>query len=292
MPTRPTILKSLAGAALLPLALVTPAWGQPTPARSAPSAPSRAGEEPPSTLCAPAGTLRGAHGQLAVVSVCLGSGTPQLTVSAPASCRRAGVRVRYTCRTEGTWTAHRAGRTLATGTLPDAQEYPGPGTYDVTADVRVRSAPAGVDLRGTVEATLTVTAPKAKPTHAVAVDRTTLRRNATTTLTYTVRRDGDEGDGSARLGLIGEAATGVRIATDDARCVNPLVGRYPSNTRLRHSLDCALTTLQPGHPEKVKVRVTVGPDCSTVVSKLGYWVPRGQSLYTGAMLAGPALTCV
>ncbi|MFF8478518.1 hypothetical protein [Streptomyces sp. NPDC015414] len=288
MPTRSTILRCLAGAALLPAALVTPAWGQPT---ATPSAPSRAGEGP-STLCAPAGTLRGAYGQLAVVSVCAGSGSPQLTVSAPASCRRAGVRVRYTCRTEGTWTAHRAGRTLATGTLPGAQEYPGPGTYDITADVRVRSAPAGVDLRGTVEATLTVTAPKAKPTHAVTVDRTTLRRNATTTLTYTVRRDSEEGDGSARLGLIGEAATGVRIATDDARCVNPLVGRYPSKTRLGHSLDCALTALQPGHPERVKVRVTVGPDCSTVVSKLGYWVAQGQSLYTGGMLAGPTLTCV
>ncbi|MGW5372619.1 hypothetical protein ACWES4_30985, partial [Streptomyces sp. NPDC004011] len=271
-------------AALLPLALVTPAWGQST------AAPSRAGEEP-STLCAPAGTLRGDHGQFAVVSVCAGSGTPQLAVSAPASCRRAGVRVRYTCRTEGTWTARRAGRTLTAGTLPGAQEYPGPGTYDITADVRVRSAPAGVDLHGTVEATLTLTAPKAPPTHAVTVDRTTLRRNATTTLTYTVRRDSDEGDGSARLGLIGEAGTGVRIATDDARCVNPLVGRYPSKTRLAYSLDCALTALQPGRPETVKVRVTVGPECSTVVSKLGYWLPRGQELYTGGMLAGPALTC-
>ncbi|MGW5329284.1 hypothetical protein [Streptomyces sp. NPDC004014] len=284
MPTRPTTLRSLAGAALLPLALVTPAWGQST------AAPSRAGEEP-STLCAPAGTLRGDHGQFAVMSVCAGSGTPQLAVSAPASCRRAGVRVRYTCRTEGTWTARRAGRTLAAGTLPGTQEYPGPGTYDITADVRVRSAPAGVDLRGTVEATLTLTAPKAPPTHAVTVDRTTLRRNTTTMLTYTVRRDSDEGDGSARLGLIGEAGTGVRIATDDARCVNPLVGRYPSKTRLAYSLDCALTALQPGRPETVKVRVTVGADCSTVVSKLGYWLPRGQDLYTGGMLAGPALTC-
>ncbi|MFC9931408.1 hypothetical protein [Streptomyces sp. NPDC127190] len=276
--------RALAGAALLPLALVTPAFG-----RSA-SAPAPA-PEAPGTLCAIAGTLRGEHGQQALVSLCAGSGTPQLAVSAPASCRRAGVRVRYACLTEGTWTASRAGKTLAGGTLSGAGEYPGPGTYDITATVHVRSAPTGVDLTGTVEATLSLTAPKPKATHAVTVDRTVLRRNATTTLTYTVRRDSDEGDGSARFGLIGEEGTGVRIATTDARCVNPLVGRYPATSRLAHSLDCALTALQPGHPEKVKVRITVGATCSTVVSKLGYWMPRGQELYTGAMLAGPKLTC-
>ncbi|MFB9607009.1 hypothetical protein ACFFTQ_29050 [Streptomyces roseofulvus] len=39
------------------------------------------------------------------------------------------------------------------------------------------------------------------------------------------------------------------------------------------------------------VRVTVGSTCSTVVSKLGYWMPDGQALYTGGMLPGPTLTC-
>ncbi|MBL1084440.1 hypothetical protein JK359_21150 [Streptomyces actinomycinicus] len=280
MPTRPTTLRALAGAALLPLALVTPAWG-----RSAPA------PEAPATLCEVAGTLRGAHGQQAVVSLCAGSGTPQLVLSAPATCRRAGMRVRFSCRTEGTWKARRAGRTVASGTLPGGGDYGGPGTYEVTATVRVRSKPAGVDLTGTVQATLSLTAPKAKPTHAVTVDRTVLRRGATTTLTYTIRRDSEEGDGSARFGLIGQAGTGVRIASADARCVNPLVGRHPAKTRLAHSLDCALTELQPGHPEKVRVRIIVGSKCSTVVSKLGYWIPKGQALYTGAMLPGPTLTC-
>ncbi|MEU6669047.1 hypothetical protein [Streptomyces sp. NPDC046727] len=283
MPTRPTTLRALAGAFVLPLALVTPAWGQPAQHAPAPEAPGM--------LCAVAGTLRGDHGEQAVVSLCTGSGSPQLTVSAPATCGRAGVRVRFSCRTEGTWTARRAGRRPVTGTLPGTGDYAGPGTYDITAAVRVRSAPGGVDLAGTVQATLSLTAPAAKATHAVTVDRTALRRNATTTLTYTIRRDSDEGDGNARFGLIGEAGTGVRLATADARCVNPLVGRHPAKTRLSHSLDCTLTTLQPGHPEKVRVRVTVGAKCSTVVSKLGYWMPKGQALYTGAMLAGPTLTC-
>ncbi|MGZ0204232.1 hypothetical protein ACNFR7_29090 [Streptomyces sp. RM1] len=284
MPTHPTTLKVLAGAALLPLALVTPAWGG--PAAPAPRA------DQPSTLCAVAGTLRGDHGQHAVVSLCAGTGTPRFSVSAPASCGRAGTRVRYNCRSDGRWTATRSGKTLSGGTLPGSGEYPGPGAYDITATVRVRSAPAGVDLTATVRATLTLTDAKAKPTHAITVDRTTLRRNATTTLTYTVRRDSAQGDGSGRFGLIGEAGTGVRIATSDARCVNPLVGEYPAKTRLPHSLDCALTELQPGHPEQVKVRVTVGGTCSTVVSKLGFWMPNGQDLETGGMLEGPKVTCV
>ncbi|TWV55573.1 hypothetical protein FRZ03_07150 [Streptomyces misionensis] len=278
-------MKALAGAALLPLALVTPAWGGPATA-----AAPKAGQ--PATLCAVAGTLRGDHGRHAVVSLCAGSGTPRFSVSAPASCGRAGTRVRYNCRSEGTWTAARSGKTLAAGTLSGSVVYPGPGTYDITATVRVRSAPAGVDLTGTVRATLTLTDPRAEPTHAITVDRAALARNATTTLTYTVRRDSEEGDGSGRFGLIGEAGTGVRIATSDARCVNPLVGAYPAKTRLPSSLDCALTELQPGHPERVTVRVTVGGTCSTVVSKLGYWMPNGQDLETGGMLEGPKVTCV
>ncbi|MFR9787399.1 hypothetical protein ACL07V_01775 [Streptomyces sp. MB22_4] len=284
MPTHPTTLRALTGAALLPLALVTPAWAG-TGAAPAPKA------EEPATLCAVGGTLRGDHGQHALVSLCAGSGTPQFAVSAPASCGRAGTRVRYSCRTDGTWTARRAGKTLSSGALPGSVAYPGPGTYDITATVRVRSAPTGVDLTGRVHATLTLTAPKARPTHAITVDRTALHRGGTTTLTYTVRRDSTEGDGSARFGLIGQAGTGVRLATSDARCVHPLVGRYPEKTRLPYSLDCALTELQPGHPERVEVRVTVGATCSTVVSKLGYWMPDGQALYTGGMLEGPELTC-
>lgn len=273
----------MAAVALLSLGLVAPAWSRP-PVEPAP------GPEAPGTLCAVAGTLRGAHGRHATVSLCADGGHPRLTVSAPAVCGQHGTLAGHTCRTTGTWTARHAGKTLA-GTLPGTVEYPGPGTYDITATVRVRSAPEGVDLQGTVHATLPLTAPKAEPTHAITVDRSTLRRGATTTVTYTIRRDSEKGDGSARFGLIGEEESGVRIATDDPRCVNPLVGSSPGETRLRHALDCALTTLQPGNPQQVTVRVTVGSACSTVVSKLGYWMPDGQALYTGGMLPGPKLTC-
>ncbi|KIE27823.1 hypothetical protein LK08_06130 [Streptomyces sp. MUSC 125] len=284
MPTRPSTLRFLAGSAVLPLALVTPAWGQPA------SAPAPAPEDP-ATVCAVAGTLRGEHGQQALVNLCASSGGPRLALSAPATCQRAGIRIRYTCRTDGTWTARRAGKPLGTGTLPASLAYPGPGTYDITATVHVRSTPAGVDLQGTVRTTLSLTAPKATASHAIAVDHRMLRRNTTTTLTYTIRRDSDEGDGSARFGLIGEEGSGMRISTADARCINPLVGRYPVKSRLPHSLDCTLTELQPGHPENVTVQITVGAKCSTVVSKLGYWMPKSQDLYTGGMLAGPTLTC-
>ncbi|MFI5683332.1 hypothetical protein [Streptomyces sp. NPDC051636] len=284
MPTRPTTLRILAGAALLPLALVSPAWGRPVPARAVAA-------EPPSTLCATAGVLRGEHGQRATVSLCAGNGTPAMSVSAPAACGRAGTRVRYTCQTTGTWTALHGGRTAASATLPGSVPYPGPGTYDISATVRVRSAPAGVDLQGTVQATLTLTAPLPEPTHRIEVDRGTVRAGSVTTLTYTIHRDSDQGDGSARFGLIGEEGTGMKVSTSDRRCVNPLVGRYPSRTRLAHSLDCALTDLQPGHPAKVAVRVAVKGTCSTLVSKLGYWMPQGQTLYTGGMLAGPTVIC-
>ncbi|MGW0336389.1 hypothetical protein ACWD0J_31845 [Streptomyces sp. NPDC003011] len=283
MPTRLTLLRTLLGAAVLPLALVSPAWGTPSPA------PTPA-VQAPATLCAPAGTLRGPDGQHASVSLCAGSGTPTMAVSAPATCRKppAGA---LGCLTSGTWTARRDGRTLATGTLPGSGEYAGPGTYEVEADVHVRSAPAGVDLRGTVRATLTMTAPKPVPTHRVEVDRDAVRHGKATTLTYTVFRDSDQGDGSARFGLIGEEASGVRLTTSDARCVNPLTGRHPSTARQLHALDCALTDLQPGRPSTVVVRVSVRDTCSTVVSKLGYWMPRGQALYTGGMLAGPTVAC-
>ncbi|MFJ8196627.1 hypothetical protein [Streptomyces sp. NPDC096152] len=285
MPTRPTTLRTLIATAALPLALVSPAWGRA-------SAPAAAADDVPATLCAPAGALRGSDHQWAAVSLCAGSGTPMMAVSAPAACGYPATKARYTCRTSGTWTAARNGVTVASGTLPGSGEYPGPGTYEITARVRVRSAPATVDLTGTVHTTLTLTAPKPKATHRIVTDRTTLRRNSTTTVTYTVFRDSDAGDGNARLGLIAREGSGARIATDDPRCVNPLVGRYPARTRLPHALDCALTDLQPGHPDTVRVRVTLGSACSTVVSKLGYWMPRGQDLYTGGMLAGPTIDCV
>ncbi|MEV5357438.1 hypothetical protein [Streptomyces sp. NPDC052693] len=313
--------------ALVPTALVPTAWSRPVPppadvraeAATAGTATATAGtataEEPaagtavagapvadgpvagapaadgPATLCAPAGVLRGAGGERAVVSVCAGSGTPVMAVSAPASCRRPGTSVRYACLTSGSWTARRDGATVASGTLPGSQPYPGPGTYDITASVHVRSTPSGVDLRGTVRASLTLTAPKQRPTHRVEVDRLTLRPGTTTTLTYRVYRDSEQGDGSARFGLIGEEASGVRISTADARCVNPLVGRAPSRDRLGYAVDCALTDLQPGRAATVRVKVRLSSACSTVVSKLGYWMPRGQALYTGGMVEGPTIGC-
>ncbi|WP_153537043.1 hypothetical protein [Streptomyces sp. RB17] len=285
---RPTTLKTLAGAALLPLALVTPGCAQSAAAARPPEMPA---PEAPATLCSVAGTLRGAHGEQAEVSLCADTGAPRFNITAPATCRVGRTRIRYACRTEGTWKVARSGKTLGNGTLPGSGLYPGPGSYDVSATVRVRSTPAGVDLKGTVQATVALTAAKAKPTHSVTVDRAVLRRNATTTVTYTIRRDSADGDGNARLGMIGQEGTGLRISTADRRCVNPLVGRYPAKTRLAHSLDCTVTELQPGHPETLKLRFTVGAKCSTVVSKLGYWVPKGQDMFTGNMLAGPTLTC-
>ncbi|QHA10095.1 hypothetical protein GQF42_39260 [Streptomyces broussonetiae] len=272
----------MAGAALLPVALVTPGCGQFTAA---------AAPETPGTLCAAAGTLHGPHGEQAQVSLCADTGSPRLNITAPASCRGADTKVQYVCRTEGSWTVRRAGKTLGTGALPGSRLYAGPGAYEISATVRVRSTPAGVDLKGPVKATLSMTSPMGKATHVVSVDKSELRRNSTTTLTYTIRRDSDEGDGNARLGMIGEDGTGVQIRSTDHRCVNPLVGRYPSKTRMMHSLDCTVTELQPGHPEKIRVQITVGSKCSTVVSKLGYWIPQGQSMFTGAMLEGPKLTC-
>ncbi|MFF4504356.1 hypothetical protein [Streptomyces sp. NPDC001401] len=283
MPTRPTKLKLLIGAAVLPLTLplmpVSPAWSSPSPPPQ------------PSTLCAPAGILRGADGQRASVSLCAGSGTPTMAVSAPATCSGPESDGGLACLTSGTWTARKGGVTAVSGKLPGSGEYPGPGTYDVTADVHVTSSPAGVDLHGTVRATLTLTAPKPPATHRIEVDHGTLRRGAATTLTYRIFRDSEQGDGSARFGLIGEESSGVRLSTSDARCVNPLTGRYPATTRNAYALDCAITDLQPGHPATVVVRASVGTDCSTVVSKLGYWMPQGQALYTGGMLAGPTVGC-
>ncbi|MET9870439.1 hypothetical protein ABZZ16_30610 [Streptomyces sp. NPDC006386] len=290
MAARRRTLRILTGAAAVSLALASAGWSRPVPPRPEVRSPAPAADAP-ATLCAPAGVLRGERGERAAVSLCVGSGTPVTAVSAPATCRRPGTSVRYACLTSGSWTAGRDGVTVASGPLPGSQPYPGPGTYDVTAAVRVRSTPAGVDLRGTVRARLTLTAPKQRPTHRVEVEPRSLRPGTTTTLTYTVYRDSEQGDGSARFGLIGEESTGVRISTADSRCVNPLIGRAPSRDRLTHSVDCALTDLQPGRPATVRVRVALASACSTVVSKLGYWMPRGQALYTGGMLEGPKVGC-
>ncbi|MFE9680162.1 hypothetical protein [Streptomyces sp. NPDC006285] len=261
--------------------------------RQAGAAPHHRAPEPAAaaTVCAPAGTLRGPGGQHALVSLCANGGGAGTSLSAPATCRRTGTSVRYACLTSGTWTLRREGRTVATGPLPGGRETPGPGTYDVSGTVHVRSSPAGVDLRGTVRAKLTLTDPKPVPTHRIEVDRRTLRTHATATLTYTVARDSEAGDGSARFGLIGEETSGVELTTSDSRCVNPLTGRHPSTARSMYALDCALTDLQPGRPATVVVRARVAHACTSVVSKLGYWMPRGQSLYTGGMLAGPTVTC-
>ncbi|MFE5796868.1 hypothetical protein ACFQ8C_30425 [Streptomyces sp. NPDC056503] len=89
-----------------------------------------------------------------------------------------------------------------------------------------------------------------------------------------------------------EEATGMRIPTTDTRCVNLLIGRHPATTCLPYALDGALTTLRPGSPEEVTVHVAVGPTCSTVVSKLGYRIPDGQTLHTGGMQPRPERTCV
>ncbi|MFF8232005.1 hypothetical protein [Streptomyces caelestis] len=83
----------------------------------------------------------------------------------------------------------------------------------------------------------------------------------------------------------------MRISAADARCVNPFVDSHTSKARLTHSTDCALTDLQPGRPATVGVRVTLTSACSMVVSKLGYWIPHGQALYTGGPAEGPTVGC-
>ncbi|MDQ0772491.1 hypothetical protein QF026_000957 [Streptomyces aurantiacus] len=290
MPVRPTPRRTRRTPLLLTAAAVLAAAGLTAVAQPTGAAP-RPQPSGPSTVCSPAGTLKGPGGQRAVVSLCASGGGAGTSLSAPATCRRTGSSVRYACLTSGTWTLRRDGRTVATGPLPGGRETPGPGTYEVSGRVHVRSSPAGVDLRGTVRTTLTLTDPKPVPTHRIEVDRHTLRPRSSTTLTYTVSRESDAGDGSARFGLIGEEASGVELTTSDARCVNPLTGRHPSKARSMYALDCALTDLQPGRPSTVVVHARVADACTSVVSKLGYWMPRGQSLYTGGMLAGPTVTC-
>ncbi|MFD5073952.1 hypothetical protein [Streptomyces sp. NPDC058371] len=292
MPTRPTIHRTYR--TLTAVVVLAAAFGLGAADESTAGAAHRSPAPPastPATLCAPAGTLEGEGGRRANVSLCASSGGPQMSVSAPATCRRAGSSVTYACLTSGTWTARRAGQTVASGTLPGGRDYPGPGTYEITGEVHVRSTPEGVDLQGRVHATLTLSGPKPAPTHRIEADRSAVPPKTATTVTYTVSRDADQGDGSARFGLIGQEESGVELTTDDPRCVNPLIGRYPSTERSMHALDCALTDLQPGRPASVVVEVAVKEACTTVVSKLGYWMPQGQAVYTGGMLVGPTLRC-
>ena len=288
-------LRACAVAALLAAGLGMAATG-PAPAAVVHRSPTALASAPvsapvPGTLCAHAGTLKGKGGQRASVSLCVSTGSRVMTVSAPAMCRRAGESVRYACRTSGSWTVRRAGEDVASGPLPGGTEYPGPATYRVSGTVHVQSSSAGVDLTGQVHASLTLVEPKQVPTHHISVDRSVVRASATTTLTYTVARDSEQGDGSARFGLIGEEASGVQLTTADPRCVNPLTGRYPSTKRNMFALDCTPTDLQPGHPSTIVVRVTVKKACGAIVSKLGYWMAQGQGSSAGGMISGPTVTC-
>ncbi|WP_336320794.1 hypothetical protein [Streptomyces lavendofoliae] len=308
---RPTRLHALGALSALLLWTATTAHATPPPTgHGRPAAPATARPQAapapapaavlPVTHCAPGGTLRGPHGQYADIALCVTHTGATMTVTAAATCRRGTTRVRPVCHTSGTWTAHRAegpaDTPTATGTLAGRAGYPGPGTYGIEAAVHVRSDEQETELRGTAHATVTLTAPAPQATHRVDVAGTNggrpagLRPGTTTTLTYTVARVSDDGDGSARLGLIGEEATGIRLTTTDPRCVNPLPGRHPSTARSMYALDCALTDLQPGRPATVTIRATLGATCSTVVSRLGYWTPRGQESTDGT-LTGPTVTC-
>ncbi|MCK8680575.1 hypothetical protein [Streptomyces lichenis] len=302
--------------------LLWPVGSSPATASGLVPAPPSPGTlaEGPATQCAPAGTVRGRLGQYAEVTLCVTAGGGSMTVTAAADCRTtaAGARARV-CRTAGDWTMHRepgggpavtpipvpAGEAPATGALAGRTDYPGPGTYRVEADVRITAAPpadAPADshapaetLRGRVGAVFTLTEPKPQPAYRTEVAgpdgrAAALAPGTATLLTYTVTATGEHGDGSARLGLIGEAGSGMEVTSADARCVNPLPGRYPSTTRTRHALDCTLTDIQPGRPATVTVRATVRDVCSTLVAKLGHWTPRGQSP-TGGMLDGPTVPC-
>lgn len=270
-----TSLQALAAAGLTVLAGAVPAAAAPPPAV---------------TTCSPAAPLEQSGAERPAgpsVGLCVTVAGANMTVTAAADCA---------CTVSGTWTARRGDDQddAASGALGGRAEYPGPGTYAFTTTVRLGGAPrTGAEpLTGTAKGTFTLTAPKPVPAHRVEVAPPgALAPGTTTTLTYTVERTADDGDGSARLGLIGEPGTGIRIDSTDVRCVNPLTGRYPSTTRSPHALDCALTDLQPGRPATVTVHVTLPADtCSTLVSRLGYWTPNGQQV-SGAMVNGPTVTC-
>ncbi|MDT9682109.1 hypothetical protein RND61_08480 [Streptomyces sp. TRM76323] len=277
---------ALAAAALTVLAGAVPAAAAPGARDAAPPPVSHCAPTAPLTQRGAAPTAGPAAGP--AVGLCVTVAGAAMTVSAAADCA---------CTVSGTWTARRGDEDgAASGTLGTRADYPGPGTYEVTAAVRVSGTERTptTPVTGTVTATFTLAAPKPAPMHRIEVaPPAVLAPGKTTTLTYTVERTGggDDGDGSARFGLIGEPGTGIALASTDVRCVNPLTGRYPATTRSAHALDCAFTDLQPGRPATVTVHVTLPPDtCSTVVSKLGYWTPKGQQV-AGAMLNGPTVPC-
>ncbi|MCP9958497.1 MULTISPECIES: hypothetical protein [Streptomyces] len=272
---------ALAAAALTVLAGAVPAAAEPGP--RAPAPPASVSRCSPAAPLAQPGAGRSAG---PAVGLCVTVTGASMTVTAAADCA---------CTVSGTWTARRSEEDgAASGTLGTRADYPGPGTYTITAAVAVDGTDrtASLPLKGTATGTFTLTAPKPAPSHTIEVaPPAALTPGATTTLTYTVERTGDDGDASARFGLIGEPGTGIELASTDVRCVNPLTGRYPATTRSAHALDCSLTDLQPGRPARVTVHVTLPPGtCSTVVSKLGYWTPKGQQV-AGAMLNGPTVKC-
>lgn len=237
--------------------------------------------------CVSGGVLTAPGGHSARTQLCASLVNASLTLSAPARCEHSA------CDASGTYRmTTRNGREVASGPLGTGTEYPGPGSYRVTAEVHARSAAPPYEAAGRWTRTLTLDWPRPAPLHTVTVSPTTVHPNRTTTLTYTLTRRDLRGDSNARLGLIGQENTGVRLSSADPQCSNPLTGAYPSRDRRPHVLDCALTDVQPGHPTRVEVAVRLGPHCSTIVSRMGYWLPQGQTSITGGMVKGPTVTCM
>ncbi|MCA6091123.1 hypothetical protein LE181_02925 [Streptomyces sp. SCA3-4] len=289
-------LKTSARTFVLAALIATPLWGPPS-ATAVPEAAARvagAGAVAPAAApeageqrCVRGGVVSGPGGHSVRTHLCASLDNAFLTVSAPARCER------FACDASGTYRmTTRGGREVASGRLGTRTEYPGPGTYRVTVAMRARSAARGFDARGHWTRTITLAWPKPAPVHTITVTPATVRPGRTTTLTYTVTRRDLRGDSNARLGLIGEEGTGVRLSSADRQCSNPLTQAYPSTQRQPHVLDCALVNIQPGHPVKVKVVAHLGARCSTIISKMGYWLPKGQETYTGGMLKGPVVSCV
>ncbi len=277
------VLKASARTLALSAMLAVPMWGY---APAAPAPVAHAAVAGWQQRCFPEAVLKGKGkaGKSVRVGVCVGLDGGFMTVSAPAVCGRGG------CDVSGSWRMTREGRTVASGELGARAGYPGPGTYGLTAVVRVRPVAAGLDVRGRWTGTVSLGWPVPVPTHRVDVAPRTIRAGRTTTVTYTVTRSGADGDSNARLGMIGQEKSGVVLSSSDRQCGNPLAGA--SAARRTYVLDCALVDLRAGRPMKIRVRVRVGTVCSSVVSKMGYWLPKGQEIYTGHMLEGPVVRCV
>lgn len=262
--------------------VATPLWGPPSAVEALEAAAPQAGEQ----RCVGGGALTGAGGHSARTRLCASLDNSFVTLSTPTWCERSA------CDASGTYRmTARDGREVASGSLGTRTEYPGPGTYKVTVAMRARSATPAFDARGGWTRTITLAWPKPAPVHTITVTPSTIRPGRATTLTYTVTRHDLRGDSNARLGLIGQEGTGLRLSSSDSQCTNPLAKAYPSEERRPHVLDCALVGVQPGRPTKVKVVVRLGAHCSTIISKMGYWLPKGQDTYTGGMLKGPVVTC-